>query len=51
MTKSYRYSKKLYVWETGPVDDLALLLLCGDCNFKVSLIQFIEVALLLYTLG
>jgi ATP-dependent RNA helicase DHX29 len=29
-------SKRLYVWETGPVDDLALLLLCGDCNFKVS---------------
>jgi ATP-dependent RNA helicase DHX29 len=28
-------SKKLYVWETGPVDDLALLLLCGDCNFKL----------------
>lgn len=29
------HSKKLYVWETGPADDLALLLLCGDCNFKL----------------
>lgn len=29
------HSKKLYVWETGPVDDVALLLLCGDCNFKL----------------
>lgn len=38
----YRLSKKLYVWETGPVDDLALLLLCGDCNFKV---WFIEIPL------
>ncbi|KAI0307778.1 P-loop containing nucleoside triphosphate hydrolase protein [Multifurca ochricompacta] len=28
------HSKKLYVWETGPVDDVALLLLCGDCNFR-----------------
>ncbi|KAI0002050.1 P-loop containing nucleoside triphosphate hydrolase protein [Russula vinacea] len=30
------HSKKLYVWETSPVDDVALLLLCGDCNFKAS---------------
>lgn len=29
------HSKKLYVWETGPVDDAALVLLCGDCNFKL----------------
>ncbi|KAH9054907.1 hypothetical protein EDB87DRAFT_1409639 [Lactarius vividus] len=29
------YSKRLYVWETGPADDFALLLLCGDCNFKL----------------
>jgi len=29
------HSKKLYVWETGPVDDVALLLLCGECNFKL----------------
>jgi len=29
------HSKKLYVWETGPVDDVALLLLCGDCDFKL----------------
>lgn len=28
-------SKKMYAWETGPVDDLALLLLCGDAEFKV----------------
>lgn len=30
-----RQSKKLYVWETGPVDDMAMLLLCGECDFKV----------------
>ena len=30
-----RHSKRLYAWETGPVDDLALLLLCGDCESKV----------------
>lgn len=30
-----RHSKKLYAWETGPVDDLALMLLCGECEFKV----------------
>ncbi|KAH9982442.1 P-loop containing nucleoside triphosphate hydrolase protein [Lactifluus volemus] len=29
------HSKKLYVWDTGPVDDVALLLLCGDCDFKL----------------
>ncbi|KAG8913919.1 hypothetical protein FRC01_004323 [Tulasnella sp. 417] len=27
-------STKLYVWETGPVDSLALVLLCGDAEFK-----------------
>ncbi|THU91743.1 P-loop containing nucleoside triphosphate hydrolase protein [Dendrothele bispora CBS 962.96] len=31
------HSKKLYVWETGPVDDLALLLLCGEADFKVRI--------------
>ncbi|KAJ7103397.1 P-loop containing nucleoside triphosphate hydrolase protein [Mycena belliarum] len=29
------HSKKLYAWETGPVDDLAMLLLCGDVDFKL----------------
>ncbi|CAE6501779.1 unnamed protein product [Rhizoctonia solani] len=29
-----RQSKKLYATETGPVNDLALVLLCGDCEFK-----------------
>ncbi|KDQ19932.1 hypothetical protein BOTBODRAFT_125441 [Botryobasidium botryosum FD-172 SS1] len=29
------HSKKLYAWETTPVDDLALLLLCGDAEFKL----------------
>lgn len=29
------HSKKLYAWETGPVDDLAMLLLCGESDFKV----------------
>ncbi|EIN14170.1 P-loop containing nucleoside triphosphate hydrolase protein [Punctularia strigosozonata HHB-11173 SS5] len=28
-------SKKLYAWETGPADDVALLLLCGDPDFKL----------------
>ncbi|KAK7058857.1 hypothetical protein VNI00_001481 [Paramarasmius palmivorus] len=28
-------SKRLYVWETGPVDDMALLLLCGEAEFKL----------------
>ncbi|PVG04614.1 P-loop containing nucleoside triphosphate hydrolase protein [Serendipita vermifera] len=27
-------SKKLYAWETGPVDDLAMVLLCGEAEFK-----------------
>ncbi|KAF9512352.1 hypothetical protein BS47DRAFT_1330374 [Hydnum rufescens UP504] len=30
------HSKKLYAWETGPVDDLAMFLLCGDADFKLS---------------
>jgi ATP-dependent RNA helicase DHX29 len=31
-------SKKLYAWETGPVDDRALALFCGDNpDFKVGL--------------
>jgi ATP-dependent RNA helicase DHX29 len=25
----------MYAWETGPVDDVALLLLCGEGEFKV----------------
>jgi len=29
------HSKKLYAWETGPVGDLSLLLLCGECDFKL----------------
>ncbi|KAJ7170010.1 P-loop containing nucleoside triphosphate hydrolase protein [Mycena filopes] len=29
------HSKKLYAWETGPVDDMALTLLCGDADFKL----------------
>ncbi|KAG6820381.1 hypothetical protein H0H93_001352 [Arthromyces matolae] len=29
------HSKRLYAWETGPVDDMAILLLCGDCDFKL----------------
>lgn len=29
-------SKKLYAWETGPVNDRAIALLCGDSpDFKV----------------
>lgn len=28
-------SKRLYAWETGPVEDMAILLLCGECEFKV----------------
>ncbi|EJT99916.1 P-loop containing nucleoside triphosphate hydrolase protein [Dacryopinax primogenitus] len=47
-TKSYEYgtnylsyftlmqSKKLYAWETGPADDVALLLLCGEAEHKFS---------------
>ena len=30
-------SKRLYAWETGLLDDRAVLLLCGDPDFKVSL--------------
>jgi ATP-dependent RNA helicase DHX29 len=30
-----RHSKKLYVWETSPVNNHALLLLCGDVEVKV----------------
>lgn len=33
----------MYAWETGPVDDLALLLLCGEPDFKVR--HFGETAL------
>jgi len=29
------HSKKLYAWETGPVDDTSMLLLCGECDFKL----------------
>ncbi|KAJ6503399.1 P-loop containing nucleoside triphosphate hydrolase protein [Mycena vitilis] len=37
------HSKKLYAWETGPVDDVALVLLCGDTDFKlVSNTTFID---------
>lgn len=28
-------SRKLYAWETGAVDDRALILMCGDADFKV----------------
>ncbi|KAI0094612.1 P-loop containing nucleoside triphosphate hydrolase protein [Irpex rosettiformis] len=28
-------SKRMYAWETSPVDDLALVLLCGDAEFKL----------------
>ncbi|PCH33517.1 pre-mRNA-splicing factor ATP-dependent RNA helicase prp22 [Wolfiporia cocos MD-104 SS10] len=31
-----RQSKKLYAWETGPVDDVGLVLLCGEADFKLS---------------
>ncbi|KAG2059703.1 hypothetical protein BDR06DRAFT_1017643 [Suillus hirtellus] len=30
------HSKKMYAWETGPIDDLALVLLCGESEFKVQ---------------
>ncbi|KAL6302192.1 P-loop containing nucleoside triphosphate hydrolase protein [Sparassis latifolia] len=30
------HSKKLYAWETGPVDDISLLLLCGEAEFKLA---------------
>ncbi|KAF8216088.1 P-loop containing nucleoside triphosphate hydrolase protein [Mycena galopus ATCC 62051] len=37
------HSKKLYAWETGPVDDVALVLLCGDADFKlISNTAFID---------
>ncbi|KAJ6575250.1 P-loop containing nucleoside triphosphate hydrolase protein [Mycena capillaripes] len=37
------HSKKLYAWETGPVDDVAIVLLCGDADFKlVSNTAFID---------
>jgi len=29
-------SKRLYAWETGPVDDRALALLCGEADFRLS---------------
>ncbi|KAI0068404.1 P-loop containing nucleoside triphosphate hydrolase protein [Artomyces pyxidatus] len=29
------HSKKLYAWETGPADDVAMLLVCGDADFKL----------------
>ncbi|KAF8898608.1 P-loop containing nucleoside triphosphate hydrolase protein [Infundibulicybe gibba] len=29
------HSKKLYAWETGPVDDMSMLLLCGECESKL----------------
>jgi len=29
-------SRKLYAWEINPVDDLAMLLLCGDSEFKLA---------------
>lgn len=32
---SPRRSKRLYAWETGPVDNIPLVLLCGDTEFKV----------------
>lgn len=25
----------MYAWETGPADDLSMLLLCGEADFKV----------------
>ncbi|QRV95667.1 Helicase associated domain (HA2) [Ceratobasidium sp. AG-Ba] len=34
-------TKKLYASETGPASNLALILLCGDCEFKVSSEQVI----------
>ncbi|KAG1854088.1 P-loop containing nucleoside triphosphate hydrolase protein [Suillus tomentosus] len=30
------HSKKMYAWETGPIDDLALVLLCGESKFKIQ---------------
>lgn len=37
LTLPTRHSKKLYAWETGPIDDVPLLLLCGEPEFKVLL--------------
>ncbi|TRM65724.1 P-loop containing nucleoside triphosphate hydrolase protein [Schizophyllum amplum] len=34
------HSKKLYVWETSPVDDMAIALLCGDHDFKLTANSF-----------
>jgi len=42
-----RHSKKLYAWETCPVDDVSLILLCGDSDFKVRLTGY-EFALLTF---
>ncbi|KAG2029093.1 hypothetical protein BDR03DRAFT_1018907 [Suillus americanus] len=28
------HSKKMYAWKTGPIDDLAIVLLCGESEFK-----------------
>jgi len=25
----------MYAWETGPVDDMAMLILCGESDFKL----------------
>lgn len=36
----YRHSKKLYAWESSPIDDLAMFLLCGDADFKVRFLSF-----------
>jgi len=33
-------SKRLYAWETGPVDDRALALLCGEADFRISASSF-----------
>ncbi|OAX44745.1 P-loop containing nucleoside triphosphate hydrolase protein [Rhizopogon vinicolor AM-OR11-026] len=30
------HSKKMYAWETGPIDDLAIVLLCGESEFKLA---------------
>lgn len=29
-------SKRLYAWETGTIDDKAILMMCGEADFKVS---------------
>jgi len=31
-----RHSKRLYAWETAPIDDLSLVLLCGELESKVG---------------